>query len=61
MARYNNNSNKKGLGVLDVILIVQIMLKLFGLIDWSWDMVLWPLWLILIIAVSICIGALLCD
>lgn len=32
------------IGILDVILIVNIILKLLKLINWSWWLVLWPLW-----------------
>jgi len=32
------------MGVLDIILTVNIILKLIGLINWSWWTVLWPLW-----------------
>lgn len=33
-----------GIGVLDVILIVNIILKVLKIITWSWVLVLWPLW-----------------
>jgi hypothetical protein len=36
-----------GLGLLDVILVVNIILKLVGVISWSWGVVLWPLWVTL--------------
>lgn len=35
--------------MLEVILIVNIILKFFNLIDWSWSVTLWPLWTELII------------
>lgn len=35
--------------MLEVILIVNIILKLFNLINWSWKATLWPLWAELII------------
>lgn len=38
------------MGILDVILIINIVLKLLNLITWSWWTVLWPLWAVLIIA-----------
>ena len=38
------------MGILDVILIINIVLKLVGLITWSWWVVLWPFWIILFIA-----------
>ena len=39
------------MGILDVILIVFIILKLTGLITWSWWAVLIPLWIILILLI----------
>lgn len=36
-----------GIGLLDVILIVNIILKLCGIgvvATWGWGLVLWPLW-----------------
>ena len=46
--------NNTGIGFLDVILVVNIILKLIGLINWSWWVVLWPLWVSIVIAI-ICI------
>ncbi len=45
MTKYNYTP-----GILDIILIINIILKYFNLIDWDWKIVLWPLWAILIIA-----------
>lgn len=44
-----------GLGILDVLEIVFIVLKLVGVIDWSWVWVLAPIWasLVLVVIVSI--------
>ena len=39
-----NNNTGSGIGLLDVILVVNIILKLIGVINWSWWVVLWPLW-----------------
>lgn len=39
-----NKNTGSGLGLLDVILVVNIVLKLIGVINWSWWVVLWPLW-----------------
>ena len=39
-----NNNTGNGIGLLDVILVVNIILKLIGVINWSWWVVLWPLW-----------------
>lgn len=44
-------SSKKstGLGICDVLTIVFIVLKLVGVIDWSWLWVLSPIWISVII------------
>lgn len=39
-----NKNTGSSLGLLDVILAVNIILKLIGVINWSWWVVLWPLW-----------------
>lgn len=40
----NNESTSSGLGIVAVLQIVFLVLKLTGLIDWSWWLVLVPLW-----------------
>ena len=40
----NYESKSSGLGILAVLQIVFLILKLTGLIDWSWWLVLVPLW-----------------
>lgn len=47
----------KGIGIADVLLIVFIVLKLIGVIDWSWWWVLCPLWIVFGIAFLIVLGA----
>ena len=46
---------KTGVGFMDLLLLANIILKLCGVITWSWWVVLWPLWagfgLILIIII----------
>lgn len=37
-------SQSSGLGILAVLQVVFVVLKLTGLIDWSWWLVLVPLW-----------------
>lgn len=49
---YNYNGNN-GIGILDVFLIVNVILKLLGVIDWNWGIVLWPLWTTLIIFIIV--------
>ena len=43
----------RGVGFLDILLLVNIVLKLVGVINWSWWVVLWPLWASLIIIVFV--------
>ena len=46
-----------GLGILDVLLVVFIVLKLIGVINWGWLWVLSPLWIsVLIVLVMIIIA-----
>lgn len=48
------DSSSKGLGLCDVLAVVFIVLKLIGVIDWSWWWVLWvlaPVWIPVIIVV----------
>lgn len=44
------------MGILDVILVINIVLKLLNLITWSWWAVLWPFWVILIMALLLIFG-----
>lgn len=41
----NYNANNTGVGILGVLLIVFIVLKLVGVVTWSWWVVLIPLWI----------------
>ena len=41
----DKNTSKRGLGILDVVLIVFIILKLTKVVSWSWWIVLIPLWI----------------
>lgn len=45
MIQINNNSSSGGIGFLGVLTIVFIVLKLLGVITWSWVWVLAPLWI----------------
>lgn len=40
-----NKNRSGGLGITDVLQIVFIVLKCLGFIDWSWWVVLIPLWI----------------
>lgn len=39
------------MGILDVVTIIFIILKILGLIQWSWLWVLSPIWIIGILAI----------
>lgn len=45
MSNKRNSSSSSGMGILGVVQIVFITLKLIGVIDWSWPIVLVPLWI----------------
>ena len=51
----NRNSSSGGLGLCSVLTIVFIVLKLVGVINWSWLLVLCPLWINLILTIIILI------
>lgn len=58
MNNKRNNSSSSGMGILGVLQIVFLVLKLTGLITWSWPVVLVPLWISLGILVIFLIIAL---
>lgn len=45
MKNNNTKSTTGGIGILGVLQIVFIVLKLCGLIDWTWKVVLIPVWI----------------
>ncbi len=51
----SNKRNYFNIGFLDVLLIVFVILKLTGLISWSWVWVLSPIWIPACILVAIAI------
>ena len=51
----NNNGSKGGVGVTGLLLVAFIVLKLCGVIKWSWLWVLSPLWISVIIAIVVVI------
>ena len=51
----NSGNGRTGLGLADVLLIVFIVLKLCGLISWSWLWVLSPLWISVILVIIVLI------
>lgn len=49
MNNNRRNTSVSGIGFADALLLVNIVLKLTGVIKWSWWVVLWPLWFSIII------------
>jgi membrane protein YdbS with pleckstrin-like domain len=39
--------------LIDVVQFILILLKVFGIITWSWFWVLTPLWIIIILAILV--------
>lgn len=52
----NSSSNGGGIGFTGLLTIVFIILKLTGVIAWSWWWVLSPIWISLLIAVVFVVG-----
>ena len=49
----NNKTKQGGLGIVSVLTIVFIVLKLLGVIQWSWIWVLLPIWISAVIVVAV--------
>ena len=49
----NNKTKQGGLGIVSVLTIVFIVLKLLGVIKWSWIWALSPLWISAVIVVAV--------
>ena len=59
MENKNNNGSSGGIGFCGLLTIVFIVLKLCGVISWSWVWVLSPLWIGFILGTLIIVLALL--
>lgn len=49
----NRNSSSSGIGICGLLTIVFIVLKLVGVINWSWLWVLCPLWINILLTVIV--------
>lgn len=49
----DNKAKQGGLGIVSVLTIVFIVLKLLGVIRWSWIWVLSPIWISTVIVVAV--------
>lgn len=52
----NNNTSSGGLGLGGVLGVIFIVLKLVGVIDWSWWWVLSPFWITFALVILLVIG-----
>lgn len=59
MERKNNSSS--GIGFTGLLTIVFIVLKLCGVISWSWLWVLSPIWISILLILLIIIGAVIAS
>lgn len=55
------NSSGSGIGFCGLLTIVFIVLKLIGVISWSWWWVLAPIWMPTVLVVFIFLIAILCG
>lgn len=56
-----DKKTSSGLGLLDVLVVIFIVLKLLGAITWSWVWVLSPIWIQLVIVAIVFIVILVKD
>ena len=49
----DNKAKQGGLGIVSALTIVFIVLKLLGVIQWSWIWVLSPIWISAVIVVAV--------
>ena len=57
----NNNTSSGGMSFVSVLTSIFVVLKLIGVINWSWVTVLSPLWITLIIDIVILIAVYVFD
>lgn len=57
----NRNSSSSGIGICGVLTIVFIVLKLVGVINWSWLWVLCSLWIDILLTVIVLVIVAIID
>ena len=57
----NSSGGGHGIGFLDLLAVAFIVLKLLGVVRWSWWWVLSPIWIPAVFAVIVLIVALFVD
>ena len=62
MINYNENKNyNSGVGFCGLLTIAFIVLKLIGVINWSWVWVLSPIWISLLLIIVVIVIAVLIN
>lgn len=51
----SNRNSSSGIGICGVLTIVFVVLKLIGVINWSWLWVLCPLWINLLLTIIVAV------
>lgn len=51
----SNRNSSSGLGLCSVLTIIFVVLKLLGVINWSWLWVLCPIWIDLLLTIVVLI------
>ena len=49
----DNKAKQGGLGIVSVLTIIFIVLKLLGVVQWSWIWVLSPIWISAVLVVAV--------
>lgn len=57
----NRNCSSSGIGICGVLTIVFVVLKLVGVINWSWLWVLCPLWIDILLTVIVLVIVAIID
>lgn len=57
----NKNSSSSGIGFTGLLTIAFIVLKLCGVISWSWWWVLSPIWISILLILLVIIGAVIAS
>lgn len=61
MKTMSKETSRRGLGFMDILQLIFIVLKLTNLISWSWWWVLAPTWGSIILVVVLMLIYLVCD
>lgn len=56
-----SDNKRTGLGLCGVLLVVFVVLKLIGVINWGWGWVLAPLWIPILIVLVLAFFAWIAD